>query len=94
MAVAQRARVDPAPHGSDARWRTANYALWLYADNDKLYDEALIRGYYEAFKAAGGRARFELLHGVPGDGHLLRLYPDRWRAVADQFLATLDMYSP
>jgi dienelactone hydrolase len=68
--------------------------LWLYADNDKLYDEALIRGYYEAFKAAGGRARFELLHGVPGDGHLLRLYPDRWRAVADQFLATLDMYSP
>jgi hypothetical protein len=29
-------------------------------------------------------------HGVPGDGHLLRLYPDRWRPIADQFLATLD----
>lgn len=41
--------------------------LWLYADNDRLYDEALIRGYYQAFAAAGGSARFELLHGVPGE---------------------------
>jgi dienelactone hydrolase len=68
--------------------------LWLYADDDKFYDEALIRGYYEAFTAAGGRARIELLHGVPGDGHLLRLYPDRWRPIADQFLATLDLQKP
>ena len=65
--------------------------LWLYADNDRLYNEAMIRGYYQAFVAAGGSARFELLHGVPGDGHLLRLYPDRWRPIADQFLATLDL---
>jgi dienelactone hydrolase len=65
--------------------------LWLYSDNDSLYDEALIRGYYQAFTAAGGNARFELLHGVPGDGHLLRLYPDRRRSIADQFLATLDL---
>jgi dienelactone hydrolase len=65
--------------------------LWLYADNDRLYEEGLIRGYYQAFTAAGGSARFELLHGVPGDGHLLRLYPDRWRSIADQFLATLDL---
>jgi len=65
--------------------------LWLYADNDRLYNEALIREYDQAFTAAGGRARFELLHGVPGDGHLLRLHPDRWRPIADQFLATLDL---
>lgn len=64
--------------------------LWLYADNDRLYSEDLIREYQQAFTAAGGNARFELLHGVPGDGHLLRLYPDRWRAVADQFLSSLD----
>ena len=68
--------------------------LWLYADNDKLYEEALIRGYHEAFTGAGGRARFELLRGVPGDGHLLRLYPDRWRPIADQFLVTLDLQRP
>lgn len=65
--------------------------LWLYADNDRLYDEALIRGYHRAFADAGGSARFELLHGVPGNGHLLRLFPDRWRPIADQFLATLDV---
>ncbi len=68
--------------------------LRIYADNDRLYDEALIRSYHEAFTAAGGRARFELLHGVPGDGHLLRLFPDRWRTIADQFLATLDQKRP
>ena len=68
--------------------------LWLYADNDRLYDEALIREYHQAFTAAGGSARFELLHGVPGDGHLLRLYPDRWRPIADQFLATLKRQRP
>ena len=68
--------------------------LWLYADNDRLYDEAMIRGYYQAFVAAGGSARFELLHGIPGDGHLLRLYPDRWRPIADQFLAKLNLQGP
>jgi dienelactone hydrolase len=68
--------------------------LWLYADNDRLYDEALIREYYQAFTMAGGRSRLELLHGVPGDGHLLRLYPDRWRSIADQFLATFDLKRP
>ena len=68
--------------------------LWLYADNDRLYKEALIREYQQAFAAAGGNARFELLHGVPGDGHLLRLYPERWRAVADQYLTSLDRWVP
>jgi hypothetical protein len=68
--------------------------LWLYADNDRLYGEALIREYYQAFTQAGGSARLELIHGIPGDGHLLRLYPDRWRPAADQFLATLDMQKP
>jgi dienelactone hydrolase len=64
--------------------------LWLYADNDKLYEETLVREYYQAFTDAGGRARFELLHGIPGDGHLLRLVPSRWRPVADEFLGSLN----
>jgi dienelactone hydrolase len=68
--------------------------LWLYADNDRLYGETLIREYYQAFTAAGGSARFELVHGVPDNGHLLRLYPGRWRPIADQFLATLDLTKP
>jgi dienelactone hydrolase len=68
--------------------------LWLYANNDHLYNERLIREYYQAFVAAGGSAHFELLQGVPGDGHLLRLYPDRWRPVADEFLASLNRQRP
>jgi dienelactone hydrolase len=84
------------PYYANAGQGAANKVpqLWLYADNDRLYNEALIREYYQAFTAAGGRARFELLHGIPGDGHLLRLYPDRWRGIADQFLATLDLTRP
>ena len=64
--------------------------LWLYADNDRLYEASLIREYYQAFAAAGGSARFELLHDVPGDGHLLRLFPDRWRPIADEFLLQIE----
>ncbi len=81
------------PYYANAGHSAANKVpqLWLYADNDKFYDEALIREYHQAFTAAGGSARFELLHGVPGDGHLLRLHPDKWRPIADQFLATLDV---
>jgi dienelactone hydrolase len=68
--------------------------LWIHADNDRLYDEALIREYHQAFTAAGGSARLELLHNVPGDGHLLRLFPDRWRPGADAFLTTLNRQRP
>ena len=68
--------------------------LWLYADNDRFYEEALIREYYQAFTAAGGRARFEVVHGIPGDGHLLRLFPGRWRSVGDEFLASLSRPRP
>ncbi len=66
--------------------------LWLYADNDRLYPEALIREYYQAFADAGGKAELQLLHGVPGDGHLLRLYPDRWRQIANSFLASVNRH--
>lgn len=55
----------------------------LYADDDKLDSETLIREYEQAFTAAGGR-HLELLRSVPGDGHLLRRYPDRWRPIADR----------
>lgn len=68
--------------------------LWFYADNDRLYDQSLIREYHQAFTAAGGRARFELFHGIPGNGHLLLLYPDRWQPIADEFLESLNQRRP
>lgn len=67
--------------------------LWFYADNDRLYDETLIREYHQAFTSAGGRTRFELFHGIPGNGHVLLLYPDRWQPIADEFLASLNLQS-
>jgi dienelactone hydrolase len=84
------------PYYANAGHGAANKVpqLWLYADNDRLYNEALIREYHQAFTAAGGNAHFGLLHGVPDNGHLLRLYPDMWRPIADRFLATLDLQRP
>ena len=76
------------------RGRQAVPELWFYADNDRLYNEALIHEYYQAFTAAGGSARFELFHGIPGNGHVLLLYPDRWQPIADQFLASLTQRRP
>jgi hypothetical protein len=66
----------------------------LYADSDKLYDEALIREYYQAFTTAGGHAQLEILHDVPGDGHLLRLYPSLWQPITGKFLASLKQQRP
>jgi dienelactone hydrolase len=83
---------DYANAGSGAAGKVPQ--LWLYADNDHFYEEALIREYHQAFTAAGGSARFELLRGVPGDGHLLWLYPDRWRPIGDEFLASLNRGRP
>jgi len=68
--------------------------LWLYADNDRLYDQSLINKYHDAFAATGGLARFELFHGIPGNGHLLLLYPDRWQPVADEFINSLNRPRP
>ena len=43
--------------------------LWFYADNDRLYGEAMIRGWNQAFVAAGGRAGRDCTGGgVKGGG--------------------------
>ena len=49
--------------------------LWLiYADNDRLDEEAPFREYHQAFVAAAGRARFGCFTAFPTtDGPQLRL---------------------
>jgi hypothetical protein len=44
----------------------------------------------ERIASAGGTP----LSGIPGDGHLLRLYPERWQPIADKFLAMLGQQKP
>jgi dienelactone hydrolase len=68
--------------------------LWVYAEKDSFYGEALIRANYNAFTAAGGSARFEFYRDVAGDGHRIRQFPGRWRPAADQFVEALSGRRP
>jgi hypothetical protein len=56
--------------------------------------QALIQTYHEAFTRADVTTRFVLFDGIPGAGHLLRLYPDRWQPVGDEFLRSIKSQQP
>jgi pimeloyl-ACP methyl ester carboxylesterase len=73
--------------GSSARARVPQ--LWLYAEHDNFFAEADVRAQLTAFVRAGGRARIEMVRGVPGDGHLLIDYPALWQPAAEAFLSEL-----
>lgn len=76
-----------AAAGAGARERVPQ--LWFYGERDSFHPEPQIRANLAAFEQAGGRARLEVVRGVPGDGHRLISFPARWRPLADAFLATL-----
>lgn len=53
--------------------------LWLYAANDPFYSLAHSRSSFDAFVAAGGRARFEIFTRAPNlNGHFLVNDPSLW----------------
>jgi dienelactone hydrolase len=45
--------------------------LWLYAENDRNYGPASVRGYHDGFLRAGGAATLELFPPIGRDGHIL-----------------------
>jgi hypothetical protein len=52
-------------------WLRGGRSSGPFANNDSLYEEALIGDYYyQAFTAAAGGAGFRLLRSFPGDGFL------------------------
>jgi dienelactone hydrolase len=63
--------------------------LWLHADKDSFYNEERVRAQHAAFVRGGGEARFEFFRDVPGNGHYLKSFPEKWRPAADAFLAGL-----
>lgn len=63
--------------------------LWLYGTNDPFYGDAITR-YPAAFEDGGGEVRFELVDGVPGNGHLLVAHPNLWRASVDTYLTAIE----
>ncbi len=62
--------------------------LWLYGDNDRFYSTRSIRSYPKAYTSRGGRLTFDLIAGVPNNGHWLPGYPDLWSKQVDRYLAS------
>ncbi len=60
--------------------------LWLYGDRDSYYGLPLVRGMFEDFQAAGGRGALITFDDLPGDGHMLLGWQDKWGAAVTDFL--------
>jgi pimeloyl-ACP methyl ester carboxylesterase len=62
--------------------------LWVHADADPFYPEALTRQFFEAYTAAGGSGRYVQVrnHKLP-TGHVPPV--ELWQADADKFLGAL-----
>ena len=59
--------------------------LWIYGERDSHYSAEHIEANARAFARAGGSVTVETF-SVPGDGHLVMTFPDRWRPSADAYL--------
>jgi pimeloyl-ACP methyl ester carboxylesterase len=71
--------------------RTASIPmLWLYADHDTLYSLAYIERGFATFRAAGGNGQLFEVSDLPGNGHLLVSWPDKWQNVATAYLKNLE----
>ncbi len=54
--------------------------LWLYGDRDSYYGLPFVRDLFEAFRAAGGSGALRTFDDLPGSGHALMGWQDRWEA--------------
>jgi len=60
--------------------------LWLYADHDSFYSLKFIEGEFSKFRGAGGRGELVESRDIPGEGHLLCMWVDRWRDKVSSYL--------
>jgi len=60
--------------------------LWLYADHDSYYSLKFIESGFSKFRDAGGRGELLEVRDIPGEGHLLCLWVDRWRDKVTSYL--------
>jgi dienelactone hydrolase len=72
--------------------RTARMpTLWIYAENDSHFAPALSKRMVDAFRIAGGRAKYLLLPAIGTDGHELvhdRDAVEQWGPIVETFLRT------
>jgi dienelactone hydrolase len=64
-------------------------SLWLYGENDTFYSTESIHGYAEAFRAKGALLRFQVVPGVPENGHGLADHPTLWAPIVDSYLQSI-----
>ncbi|QAY96599.1 peptidase [Methylovirgula ligni] len=65
-------------------------SLWLYAGNDSYFSPALSRQMADAWRAAGGKAEYDLLPPQRDEGHFFVEYPESaaaWSTQVESFLA-------
>jgi dienelactone hydrolase len=53
--------------------------LWLYADHDSYYSLNYVESEFSKYREAGGRGELVEVRDLPGEGHLLCLWMDRWQ---------------
>jgi pimeloyl-ACP methyl ester carboxylesterase len=64
-------------------------SLWLYSENDSVFDPAIARRLHREYTAAGGKAELRVVPALTPDGHNLMELPDgrvHWLAALDPFL--------
>jgi pimeloyl-ACP methyl ester carboxylesterase len=65
--------------------------LWMYGTNDSYYSPKFIQRCFDAFRNHGGKGELIEVPDVPGDGHFLVSWPDRWRPAVSTYLGKLGL---
>lgn len=60
--------------------------LWLYGDNDSFYSLKFDEREFSKFHDAGGRGEMVEVRNIPGEGHLLCFWVDRWQDKVTSYL--------
>lgn len=60
--------------------------LWLYADRDHYYSLPFVRRAFQAFQDAGGQGQLAEFNDLPGNGHALIGWTERWEPNVVRFL--------
>lgn len=60
--------------------------LWLYADHDPYYSLPHVRRVFRAFQDAGGTGTLVEFDDLPGSGHALIAWTERWQPAVTHFL--------
>ena len=63
--------------------------LWLYGNKDSFYSLKYIEQQFDAFHKAGGKGELFEVNHLPGDGHMLALFVDKWKDTATNYLGRL-----